>query len=109
MALNEPEYFRRKAAEERGRASSGQDETEADVHRTIAEMYDRLAARLDQKHARFGDGCAPDYLVFSSRGGQVWVNWFNGEEEICLGREEHVSEMMADFLAQVALGKRLAG
>jgi hypothetical protein len=47
-------------------------------------------------------------LIFSSRSGFVWASWRETEVAIRLGRHEIVAEMMRDFLAQDALGKRLA-
>jgi|SRR4029453_2783002 hypothetical protein len=46
-------------------------------------------------------------LIFSSREGFVWASWPETEVAVRLGRHEVVAEMMRDFLAQDALGKRL--
>ena len=45
-------------------------------------------------------------VIFSSRDGYVWVSWHAGA--VKLGPHEVVADMMRDFLAQDALGKRLA-
>jgi hypothetical protein len=51
----------------------------------------------------------PDFdIVFSSRDGFVWVSWPNSEVVLRLGPDEQVVDMMHDFLAQDALGKRLS-
>lgn len=47
-------------------------------------------------------------LIFSSRDGAVWVSWPGSDLAVKLGSDEVVAEMMYDFLAQDALGKRLA-
>ena len=46
-------------------------------------------------------------VIFSSRDGYVWVSWPTGGA-VKLGPHEVVADMMRDFLAQDALGKRLA-
>lgn len=47
-------------------------------------------------------------LILSSHDGFVWASWPETEVVIRLGRHEVVAAMMRDFLAQDALGKRLA-
>jgi hypothetical protein len=47
-------------------------------------------------------------IIFSSRDGFVWATWPETEGAVRLGRHEIVAAMMEDFLAQDALGKRLA-
>ena len=47
-------------------------------------------------------------LIFSSRDGFAWVSWPGAEAAVRLGRHETVAAMMRDFLAQDALGNRLA-
>lgn len=47
-------------------------------------------------------------LIFSSRDGFVWASWPETEVAVRLGRHDVVAAMMRDFLAQDALGKRLA-
>lgn len=47
-------------------------------------------------------------VIFSSREGFVWASWPETEAAVRLGRHEAVAAMMRDFLAQDALGKRLA-
>jgi hypothetical protein len=46
-------------------------------------------------------------IIFSSRDGYVWVSW-PGADAVRLGPHEQVATMMRDFLAQDALGRRLA-
>ncbi len=47
-------------------------------------------------------------IIFSSRDGFVWASWPETEASVRLGRQEIVSMMMRDFLAQNALGERLS-
>jgi hypothetical protein len=47
-------------------------------------------------------------IIFSSKDGYVWASWQETDISIRLGRHEMISEMMRDFLAQEALGQRLA-
>ena len=47
-------------------------------------------------------------ILFSLRDGYVWATWPDTEAAVKLGRHEMVSEMMRDFLAQDAVGERLA-
>ena len=55
--------------------------------------------------------CSPQELaiVFSARDGYVWASWPETDAAVKLGRHEMVAQMMQDFLAQDALGKRLTG
>ena len=46
-------------------------------------------------------------VIFSSRDGYVWASWPDSYA-VNLGSHEAVAAMMRDFLAQDALGKRLA-
>lgn len=46
-------------------------------------------------------------IIFSSRDGFVWVSWPETEAVVRLGRQDAVSAMMRDFLAQNALAERL--
>ena len=48
-------------------------------------------------------------IIFSLEGGQAWASWYGSGPAIRLGPQEEVAEMMEDFLAQLELGKRLAG
>lgn len=48
-----------------------------------------------------------DSVVFSRESGVVWASWYDNRASVRLGDEEHVADMMADFLAQLELGKRL--
>jgi len=50
---------------------------------------------------------AEQELIFSSRDGFVWASSPDSELVVRLGRHEAVAEMMRDFLAQDALGRRL--
>jgi hypothetical protein len=52
--------------------------------------------------------CHLDQIIFSSRDGYVWVSWRETDATVKLGRHEIVAAMMQDFLAQDALGLRLA-
>jgi len=55
-----------------------------------------------------GDRWEPELgIVFSSREGFVWASWPETEAAVRLGRHDMVAAMMADFLAQDALGERL--
>ena len=47
-------------------------------------------------------------IIFSLRDGYVWASWPDTEASVRLGRHEMVAGMMRDFLAQDALGDRLA-
>ena len=49
----------------------------------------------------------PRGIIFSLEQGQVWASWLGGAPPVNLGSAERVGEMMEDFLAQVAVGKRL--
>jgi hypothetical protein len=55
-----------------------------------------------------GQSCYLDKIIFSSRDGYVWVSWRETDVSVKLGRHEVVAEMMRDFLAQDAVGIRLA-
>jgi hypothetical protein len=46
-------------------------------------------------------------IIFSLEKGEVWASWYGDARPVRLGTERKVSTMMADFLAQVELGKRL--
>ena len=54
-------------------------------------------------------GASDGGVVFSLKGDQVWASWYDQGPPVRLGTEGDVSAMMADFLAQVELGKRLTG
>ena len=47
-------------------------------------------------------------IIFSLLEGYVLVSWPGTDASVRLGRHEMVAAMMEDFLAQDALGKRLA-
>ena len=47
-------------------------------------------------------------IILSSRDGYVWASWPKTNATIRLGRHEMVAVVMQDFLAQDALGQRLA-
>jgi hypothetical protein len=56
-----------------------------------------------------GDRWEPELgIIFSSRDGFVWASWPETDASVRLGRQEVVSMMMRDFLAQNALGERLS-
>ncbi len=48
-------------------------------------------------------------IVFSLEKEEVWATWYGSGPPMRLGSQERVEEMMEDFLAQGALGRRLAG
>ena len=47
-------------------------------------------------------------IIFSERDGYVLASWPGTNASVKLGRREIVAAMMEDFLAQAALGERLA-
>ena len=47
-------------------------------------------------------------IIFSSLDGYVWASWQETDVSVRLGRHDMVAAMMQDFLAQDALGERLA-
>jgi hypothetical protein len=55
------------------------------------------------------DGQPELEIILSSRDGYVWASWPETNATIRLGRHETVAATMKDFLAQDALGRRLAG
>jgi len=55
------------------------------------------------------DRWEPDLgIVFSLRDGFVWASWPDTEAAVRLGQHSTVASSMEDFLAQDALGARLA-
>ena len=46
-------------------------------------------------------------IVFSLEKADAWASWYGQGTPIRLGSQRKVSEMMADFLAQVEIAKRL--
>jgi hypothetical protein len=46
-------------------------------------------------------------IVFSLDQGQAWASWHRTGSRVRLGSKDEVTEMMKDFLAQLALGERL--
>ena len=55
------------------------------------------------------EGCQPGLeIIFSSRDGYVWASWHDSDVSVRLGRHDMVAGMMQDFLAQDAIGERLA-
>jgi len=48
-------------------------------------------------------------IVFSLEDGKVWAFWYGQGPPVLLGSQAKVSTMMEDFLAQLAVGKRLNG
>ena len=47
-------------------------------------------------------------IVFSLKDDEVWASWYGSDQPVRLGTQEKVEYMMADFLAQGELGRRLA-
>jgi hypothetical protein len=47
-------------------------------------------------------------IIFSLRDGFIWASWPGTNAATRLGRQEMVSAMMRDFLAQDAVGERLS-
>lgn len=56
-----------------------------------------------------GEDETPGGIVFSLEDDQVWATWYGKGPPVLLGSEAKVSSMMKDFLAQLAVGKRLNG
>ena len=46
-------------------------------------------------------------VIFSQRGGHVWVSWSTKSSTVNLGAADEVSEMMRDYLAQADVAERL--
>jgi hypothetical protein len=46
-------------------------------------------------------------VIFSLEKGEVWASWYGGDAPMLLGSQPKVSAMMADFLQQEELGRRL--
>jgi hypothetical protein len=56
-----------------------------------------------------GQSCDAELeIIFSSLDGYVWASWQETDVAVRLGRHDMVAAMMQDFLAQDALGQRLA-
>lgn len=49
-----------------------------------------------------------EVIIFSLQDGYVLASWPGTDASVRLGRHETVAAMMEDFLAQDALGRRLA-
>jgi hypothetical protein len=47
-------------------------------------------------------------IVFSLEDNEVWASWYGSDQPVRLGTQDKVEYMMADFLAQGELGRRLA-
>jgi hypothetical protein len=47
-------------------------------------------------------------IVFSLRDDEVWASWYGSDQPVRLGSQDKVEYMMADFLAQGELGRRLS-
>lgn len=54
------------------------------------------------------DRAPEEAIIFSLHEGYVVVSWPGTDASVRLGRHDTVAAMMADFLAQDALGRRLA-
>jgi hypothetical protein len=48
-------------------------------------------------------------IVFSLEQGEVWASWYGQGPPVLLGTQRKVATMMADFLRQEELGRRLNG
>jgi hypothetical protein len=63
------------------------------------------------RHAIVGVLSHPDNasggVIFSLDEGQVWASWYGQGPPVCLGSRKRVAKMMADFLTQEELAKRL--
>jgi hypothetical protein len=57
----------------------------------------------------FSPEAAPGKVIFSEEKGHAWAHWHGDRPSLPLGPHEEVADMMEDYLAQVELGKRLAG
>ncbi len=55
------------------------------------------------------DATPEEEIIFSERDGYILASWPGTNAAVRLGRREIVAAMMEDFLAQAALGERLAG
>jgi len=64
----------------------------------------RLVALLVER-----PGSSEGGIIFSLENGQAWASWYGRSSPVQLGPQGEVAEMMEDFLAQLELGKRLAG
>jgi len=60
-------------------------------------------------HECFSPDAAPGKVIFSEEKGHAWAHWHGDRPSLPLGPHEEVADMMEDYLAQVELGKRLAG
>lgn len=69
--------------------------------------FTRRGAMTGPRFSTFaGDRWEPEQdIVLSSRDGFVWVSWPDTDAAVRLGSQEMVSAVMADFLAQNALGE----
>ncbi|MCL6739871.1 hypothetical protein LZ518_01790 [Sphingomonas sp. RB56-2] len=56
-----------------------------------------------------GEDESPGGIIFSLEDDKVWATWYGQGSPVLLGSASKVSSMMEDFLAQLAVGKRLNG
>jgi hypothetical protein len=70
----------------------------------VVVMRRALAASQAWRVAESADG-----IVFSLKDDGVWASWHGSDQPVRLGSQEKVEYMMADFLAQGELGRRLSG
>ena len=56
-----------------------------------------------------GEDETPGGIIFSLEDDKVWATWYGQGPPVLLGSAAKVSSMMEDFLAQLAVGKRLNG
>ncbi|MCL6697737.1 DUF4118 domain-containing protein [Sphingomonas sp. NSE70-1] len=69
----------------------------------VHELKGTIVAEPGSPAAKFRNG-----IVFSSEGGDAWASWHGQRCTVRLGTKDEVAEMMQDYLAQCALGKKLA-
>jgi hypothetical protein len=67
-----------------------------------------IRATIAGLQSRGADGPS-DGVVFSLEEGEVWASWYGEGPPLRLGSQQRVSAMMADFLKQEEIGKRLSG
>ena len=70
---------------------------------TVVLMRRVLAASQNWRAMEYAGG-----IVFSLRDDEVWASLYGSDQPVRLGSQEKVEYMMADFLAQGELGRRLS-
>jgi len=68
-----------------------------------------VARRVSVAIQRSGADESAGGVLFSLDDGKVWASWYGRGPRVLLGSEDKVSVMMADFLAQGEVAKRLSG